>query len=77
MKIHFEHNGNTLVAKVARNYSQKEDSIFILLDRCAGELGYAIFLIRQNDEWVANPYLKNRYPDTFASLFSGLHQMSM
>lgn len=75
MKIYFEHNGNTIAAKVAPNYSQK-GSIFIFLDRCIGELGYAIFLNRQNNQWVSNAYLESKYPDTFASLLSRLYQIN-
>ncbi len=74
MNIQFEHNGNIINAKITRNYSQAEEAIFILSDRNLGELGWAIFLVNRNKQWIPNAYLEKKYPDTFASLLSQLYQ---
>ncbi|HXL57398.1 MAG TPA: hypothetical protein VN958_14140 [Chitinophagaceae bacterium] len=74
MNIQFEHKGNLINAKITRNYSQSEEAIFILPDRNLGELGWAIFLVNRNNQWVPNAYLEKKYPDTFTSLLSQLYQ---
>jgi len=74
MNIQFEHKGNTINAKITRNYLKAEDAIFVLSDRNLGELGWAIFLVNRNNKWIPNAYLEKKYPDTFTSLLSQLYQ---
>jgi hypothetical protein len=68
MTIQFDHKGEKITGKIIACFDAVTDVMIIFPDRNLGELGWSIFFMKRDNQWVSTSFIREKYPKTYTSL---------